>query len=159
PAAPPVYDWRELDRWKIPEALLPLGADLRFRQPSLWIQYWPQICVVGGVIALQAILISILLYEHRGRRVAESQAKERLMQVAGMDRALAASAMSASISHELRQPLSAILSNSEAARMILKQDQPDMTLIDEILSDIIRDNDRAIKIIARLRGLLGKDRV
>ena len=32
----PVYDWRELRRWRIPESRLPDGAEVRFRPPSLW---------------------------------------------------------------------------------------------------------------------------
>ena len=35
----PVYDWRELERWKIDPARLPTGSEIRFRPPSLWDQH------------------------------------------------------------------------------------------------------------------------
>ena len=38
-AQTPTYDWRELERWGIPESRLPAGAELRFRPPSIWEQH------------------------------------------------------------------------------------------------------------------------
>jgi signal transduction histidine kinase len=62
--------------------------------------------------------------------------------------------LSSSIAHELNQPLGAILSNTEAAQMLLKTSPPDLTQIGEILSDIVRDEQRAGEIILGLRNLL-----
>lgn len=56
-----------------------------------------------------------------------------------MNRASTASVLSSSIAHELNQPLAAILSNTEAAQMLLKVEPPDLAQINEILSDIVRD--------------------
>ena len=43
----PVFDWRELQRWSIPEARLPAGSVLQFCEPSPWVRYrWP---IAGGV--------------------------------------------------------------------------------------------------------------
>ena len=36
---PPRYDWRELQRWKINEKLLPTGSTILFREPTLWDRY------------------------------------------------------------------------------------------------------------------------
>jgi hypothetical protein len=35
-AGQPVFDWRELQRWGIPESRLPAGSVVRYRAPSLW---------------------------------------------------------------------------------------------------------------------------
>jgi hypothetical protein len=35
----PVFDWRELQRWGIPESRLPAGSVVRYRDPSLWQQH------------------------------------------------------------------------------------------------------------------------
>jgi signal transduction histidine kinase len=65
-----------------------------------------------------------------------------------------ATLLSSSIAHELNQPLGAILSNTEAAQVLLKADPPDLGQIGEILSDIVRDEQRASEIIQGLRNML-----
>ena len=61
-----------------------------------------------------------------------------------------------SIAHELNQPLTAILTNAEAARRFIQTGNPDMQEIREILQDIVKDDMRAGQIIHRLRALLQK---
>src|SRR3954451_4534736 len=58
---PPRYDWRELQRWKIDEKLLPPGSTVLYRTPGLWEQY--RALIIGGIstFALQALLIVALL--------------------------------------------------------------------------------------------------
>jgi PAS domain S-box-containing protein len=74
-ATPPVFDGRELARWDISQATLPVGSIVRFRQPGLWELYrWP----VGGTVAfllLQAGLIAGLLANRTKRRQRESEAQ------------------------------------------------------------------------------------
>ena len=41
-----IFDWRQLQRWGIPESKLPAGSEIRFREPSEWDQYKRQILVV-----------------------------------------------------------------------------------------------------------------
>lgn len=61
------------------------------------------------------------------------------------------------LSHELNQPLTAILSNAQAAQRYLDSDLPDMKEIRDILKDIIRDDKRATETISRLRDMLKND--
>ena len=70
----PVYDWRELRHWRIPESRLPAGAELRFRPPSLWEQYRSSILAGVVIVLLQAALIIALLVQGRRRRRAENAA-------------------------------------------------------------------------------------
>jgi signal transduction histidine kinase len=152
----PRYDWRELQRWNVSEDLLPPGSTIYFRTPSLWQQY--RIPVTAGLAALllQAAIIFWLVVEHRRRNRAETEADSRRRQVARLNRVTTASILSTSIAHELNQPLGAILSNAEAAQMLLKAHPPDLVQIDEILLDIIRDEQRVGEIIQGLRKLLNK---
>ena len=64
--------------------------------------------------------------------------------------------LSGGLAHELVQPLSAILSNAEAARILLARDPPDLNEVMEALDDIISENNRASDVIHRLRSLLKK---
>jgi signal transduction histidine kinase len=148
------YDWRELQRWNISESSLPAGSEIYFRQPGLWEQYRPQVTVGVAALLFQAAIISWLLVERRRRHFAQAEATSRRREVVRLNRVTTANVLSSSIAHELNQPLGAILSNTEAAQLLLKADRPDLGQIGEILSDIVRDEQRASEIIHGLRNLL-----
>jgi signal transduction histidine kinase len=150
----PKFDWRELQRWNISESRLPAGSEVHFREPGLWEQYRPQVTTVVAALLLQAVVISWLLVERRRRYFAQVEATSRRREVVRLNRVTTANVLSSSLAHELNQPLGAILSNTEAAQMLLKASPPDLILIGEILSDIVRDEQRASEIIFGLRNLL-----
>jgi signal transduction histidine kinase len=87
---------------------------------------------------------------------AHIQSRKRLAEIAHMNRLITSSVFSAAIAHELRQPLAAILSNAEAAQLFLERDPPAIGQVQDILSDICRDDQRANNIIQRMRDLLNK---
>jgi len=150
----PKFDWRELQRWNISESRLPAGSEVHFRTPGLWEQYRPQMTAGVAALLLQAAIISWLLVERRRRYFAQAEAISRRREVVRLNRVTTANVLSSSIAHELNQPLGAILSNTEAAQILLKANPPDLGQIGEILSDIVRDEQRASEIIAGLRNLL-----
>jgi C4-dicarboxylate-specific signal transduction histidine kinase len=61
--------------------------------------------------------------------------------------------VSASLAHELNQPLGAILNNARAARRLLASKTPNLTEIDSALDDIIRDDARAVEIVRDVRAM------
>ena len=69
----PVYDWRELQRWQIPESRLPSGATVRFRPPSLWEERKGFILAGVAVVLFQATLITALLFQRARRRTTEQE--------------------------------------------------------------------------------------
>jgi signal transduction histidine kinase len=150
----PKFDWRELQRWNISESRLLPGSEVHFRTPGLWEQYRPQVTAGVAALLLQAAIISWLLVERRRRYFAQAEADNRRREVVRLNRVTTANVLSSSIAHELNQPLGAILSNTEAAQILLKANPPDLGQIGEILSDIVRDEQRASEIIAGLRNLL-----
>ena len=152
----PVYDSRELRRWGISEARLPPGSIVHFRQPTLWEQYrWP-ITAVAAIIPLQSILIGYVLIQGRRRRKAEAEAAQQRQEVAHLMRVSALGELSGSIAHEIHQPLTAILSNAQAALHLLAQKSPDLEEIRDALQDIVHEDNRAGEVINRLRRLLKK---
>ncbi len=64
--------------------------------------------------------------------------------------------LSGSIAHELNQPLTAILSNAEAAQELLNAQELDHRKLGEILNDIVVEDTRAADVIGRVRQLLKK---
>ncbi|WP_375307544.1 ATP-binding protein [Bradyrhizobium sp. A11] len=155
-AAAPRYDWRELQRWGISESNLPQGSEILFREPGIWEKYRWQVALVAAVILIQAGLISGLLHERRARRFAEVESRQRLAELVHVNRYSAVGELTASIAHELNQPLGSILTNTETAELMLKGASPDLREIREILADIRRDDQRASEVIRRLRSVLKK---
>jgi signal transduction histidine kinase len=153
----PMFDWRELERWGIRQARLPAGSEILFRQPSFWEQYRGLALAGAGIIAVQATLITGLFLERRRRSAAELEARRRLAEVALMNRRGGIAALSASIAHELNQPLGAILSNAEAAELLLDRQPVDVALLKEMLSDIRQSDQRAADVITQMRELLRRD--
>ena len=153
----PVFDWRQLSRWGIGEASLPPGSEVRFRETTIWEQYRTAALIAVAALLLQSAIISGLLVERRRRHAAELEARGRLAQIMHMNRGAGLSAISSSIAHELNQPLGAILSNAQAAEILLKQNPPDLDLIGTILADICKSDQRAGEVITHLRDLLRKN--
>jgi signal transduction histidine kinase len=148
------YDWRQIQRWGISESLLPPGSRIDFRKPPAWETYRWQVVAVCVVVLLQAALISILLHERRRRRFAEVEARRRMSELAHANRYSMAGELTASIAHELNQPLGSILVNAETAVLMLEKPSLDREGLKEIVSDIRRDDQRASEVIRRLRSLL-----
>ena len=151
-----MFDWRQMLRWGIAESNLPPGSTIYFREPTAWQRYSWQIALITAVILLQAGLISALLREHRRRQLAEVQSRQRMTELARVMRFSTAGELTASIAHEINQPLGSILTNAETAQAILKSPSPDITELNEIVGDILRDDRRASEVIRRMRSLLAK---
>jgi signal transduction histidine kinase len=153
-AGGPMFDWRELQKWGIPESRLPPGSVVHFRGPSLWDEYKRAVLAAIGVLVLQSLLIAALLYERRARRRAELDSRQNLAMATDTNRRETFSALASSIGHELGQPLIAIRYNAQALQMMVGADQaaPDETR--EILADIEAEATLATQIIDRHRALL-----
>ncbi|MBV5340853.1 MAG: cache domain-containing protein [Deltaproteobacteria bacterium] len=67
--------------------------------------------------------------------------------------------LTATIAHEINQPLAAIGANAHAALRFLAFDEPNLGRVHEILSDIVFDNERAAEVVRRLRAMLIKGKV
>jgi signal transduction histidine kinase len=154
--ASPKYDWREMQRWGIRESNLPAGSEILFREPGLWERYSWQLSLIACVILIQGGLISGLLHERRRRRLVEVESRQRLTELAHLNRYAAVGELTTSIAHEINQPLGAILTNAETAELMLKSSSPNLDEVREILVDIKRDDQRASEVIRRLRSVLKK---
>lgn len=98
----------------------------------------------------------VLRREIRDRVRAESEARQRQEELARVSRAASMGELTASIAHEVKQPLFAIVSNAQTARCLLDADPPDIVEVREALSDIASDGGRASQIIDHVRSLLRK---
>jgi len=160
---PPRYDSRELERWKIQEKSLPKGSTILFRAPTLWEQHRMLIVAVATVGVLQALLITglvaNLVKRHRAERSlrrAEEEARRQREQINLLGRVSLLGEMTASLAHELNQPLSAIVSNANAGMRFIDGGRGDPATLHEILADVVADGHRAHEIIQNVRNTIKK---
>ena len=152
-----IADARALQRWSLDERRLPNGCEIRFADVPLWRQYWWQIAVALAVIVGQTLLITALFYQRRRRRLAEQAELAQRVDLARASRLAMAGELTGAIAHEINQPLGAILSNTDAADLILESGTDRRDELRGILADIRRDDLRASEVIHRLRELLSKN--
>lgn len=63
-----IFDWRQLQRWRVAESLLPPGSVVRFRELSTWEQYRVYILSATAVLGVQSARIVALAMEAARRR-------------------------------------------------------------------------------------------
>ncbi|MDB5772204.1 MAG: hypothetical protein JWM42_2578 [Burkholderia sp.] len=90
-------------------------------------------------------------------RISEREAQKQRAQLTHLTRVALLGEFSGALAHELNQPLTAILSNAQAARRFLAADRIDLQEIRDILEDIVNEDKRAGEVIRRLRALFMKD--
>jgi len=90
------------------------------------------------------------------QKSAEAEIALQRLEVDHLMRVSVLGELSGSIANEINQPLTAILSNAQAALYLLAQEVPDLVEIREALEEIVHEDDRAGEVIHRLRGLLKK---
>jgi PAS domain S-box-containing protein len=90
------------------------------------------------------------------QKAAESEAELQREEVTHLMRVSALGQLSGAIAHEVNQPLTAILSNAQAALYLLTQESPNLAEVREALQDIVQEDNRAGEVVHRLRSLLKK---
>ena len=103
-----------------------------------------------SVVLLALLFETITLYARLARSM-EMWRREREAQLMTMN------AISASIAHELSQPLGAMLANSEAALLWLARTPPELTKVRASVESVASDGQRASEVIASVRALFQKD--
>jgi signal transduction histidine kinase len=155
--AAPQFDFREMQRWGIPESRLPQGSEIHFREASAWERYRLQILGVLTALLLQGALIFWLIYEHWRRQKAEADSLHRMNELARLNRIATAGELSASIAHEIRQPLTAISSASSAALNWLQHKVPNIEQARFALESVVKASHRADDVIKSVRAMFRRE--
>jgi len=156
PAANCEVDWYAMQRWQVAEGNVPAPCTLVNRPPDAWRTHLWQIVIAAGIIVVQAALLFVLLVQSRRRRVAEARLQARTADLAQESRISMIGALTANLAHEINQPMGAILSNAEAAQIMLEQGTLTPEKLREILNDIRADDLRASEVIRALRSLFAR---
>ena len=100
---------------------------------------------------LQAIYINIT-----DRKRAEEALQQAQADLARLNRVMLLGEMTASIAHEVNQPIAAVITNANAGLRWLGAQQPDLDEVNQALGRIVRDGTRAGEVIGRIRALVKK---
>jgi two-component system, LuxR family, sensor kinase FixL len=100
----------------------------------------------GGVVIKQRNITD--------RKQAEAEAQKLRQDLAHASRVTTLGQLASSLAHELSQPLGMILLNAQAAELFLQSERPDLDELRAIVTDIRKDDQRAVGVINRLRALL-----
>jgi C4-dicarboxylate-specific signal transduction histidine kinase len=133
--------------------------------PFWWQTWWARLLGLAlGVLSTGWLVRSRLAAARRrneelereiaDRQRAEETAQQHFTALAHMNRLATAGELTASLAHELGQPLTAIVANAEAARMMLSMPAPDAGEINDVLGEIAQQGRRASEILRGLRAFL-----
>ncbi len=92
------------------------------------------------------------------QKQAALQLQSQREEMAHLNRVALMGEMTASVAHELNQPLTAISNNASAARRFLQREDFDPVLLKQLLLDIVADSQRAGEVIRGIRSLLRKEK-
>ena len=134
------------------------GARLPFTvRPSLWQTWWFRGAALAALFGFGGLTTWWLLRRQHQRELQELEhTRARQAEMAHLSRVSMLGELSGSLAHELNQPLTAILSNAQAAQRFLAGNAPDINEIRDILGDIVKEDQRAGEVIRRLRLLFNK---
>jgi two-component system, NtrC family, sensor kinase len=119
---------------------------------------WRNDAIAWGVGAVaMAVLLVLLAAARERRRNAEAEARSTMANLAHMNRVATAGELSASMAHELKQPLAAIVTNANVATRWLNNPTPDFDEVRAALNRIVREGHRASHVIGSIRAMFKKD--
>jgi PAS domain S-box-containing protein len=90
------------------------------------------------------------------RKRAEEAYREAQMELAHANRVATLGQLTASITHEVNQPITAAVTYALAARRFLNAEPPNFHEVDDALSLIVREGNRAGEVVGRVRALIKK---
>jgi C4-dicarboxylate-specific signal transduction histidine kinase len=124
----------------------------------MWEQYSTQIILTAcAVFLIQTAMIGLLIHEHRRRHLAEVQARNSLAELTQLNRLATAGELSAAIAHEVKQPLTGMLTMANAAIRWLSRENPDIGRARDALDQVVVAGHRANDVITNVSAMFRKD--
>ena len=134
-----------------------LSAEFRIRAKDGSYRHWTMRAAPRREGARRPTTFVAVCSDVTEQTVARAEALQHRDALAHVARVSSLGELTATLAHELNQPLAAILSNAQAAVRLLDRDPPDAAQTREVLRDIVADDRRASAIIQRLRKMMRRD--
>ena len=90
------------------------------------------------------------------RKRAEADARQMQIELAHTNRVATMGQLTASIAHEINQPIAATVINAQTALRWLRAQPPDVAEVEQVLGRIVNDGNRAAAVVGRIRELAKK---
>jgi PAS domain S-box-containing protein len=149
--------WERIAKEKMDEALQGkvVKYEIRYDYPKLGkkdlsVSYFP----IEGPSGIDRVVC--VLQDITDRKQAEEELRKAQAELAHVSRVTTLGELTASIAHEVNQPLAAIVTNGQASLRLLSRSKPDIDEARAALESMISDSLRASKVIKRIRALLKK---
>lgn len=153
-----IYDWRELKRWNLLNSkAIPSNSTYLNKEFDFITEYKWYLLLALVFAILESFLIVFLFRVNRRQKEFMKQKAENDMlyrELIRDERLLRMAELTASLSHELNQPLTAILYSAQAGKRFLESGKLDSGQANEIFDNIIEDDKRAGGIISGVRNLM-----
>ena len=107
----------------------------------------------GSLLELIGVTIDV-----SAQKQSDLQLQIQREEMAHLNRVALMGEMTASVAHELNQPLTAIANNAAAARRFLERGNINPALLQQLLQDMVADSQRAGEVIRGIRALVRKDK-
>src|SRR5205807_5951868 len=107
----------------------------------------------GGLLELIGVTIDV-----SAQKQSNLQLQIQREEMSHLNRVALMGEMTASVAHELNQPLTAIANNASAARRFLERGNIDPQLLQQLLQDMVADSQRAGEVIRGIRSLVRKEK-
>lgn len=107
----------------------------------------------GNLLELIGVTIDV-----SAKKQSDLQMQIQREEMSHLNRVALMGEMTASVAHELNQPLTAIANNASAARRFLERGNIDPALLQQLLQDMVADSQRAGDVIRGIRAMVQKDK-
>ncbi len=134
------------------------GVQIAFTvRPFFWQTVWFRILLAILIVGLSSGAVWWFARRRHSRQIIElEKTRQHQAELARVSRVSLLGELSASIAHELKQPLAAILSNAQASLRFLRNEPAEIDEVRAGLQDIVTEDQRAAEIISRMRALMKK---
>jgi C4-dicarboxylate-specific signal transduction histidine kinase len=139
------------------ESALPPDTLVLFKQPTLWEEHRNSVLGALAIIAIQMALIGALVVQIFRRRRLEQAMQIAQSELSRATRVTTMGEMTASIAHEVNQPLAAIVASGNAGLRWLANATPNLEETKLALTRVVRDGHRAGEVISTIRAMFKKD--
>jgi signal transduction histidine kinase len=153
-----IYNWQELKKWHLlNSSAIPKNSIFLYQEISFFSRYkWYFIGFLIFIFTQSLMIIYLFRLNKRQKGITAKMMETENMhrELIRIDRLAKMTELTAALSHELNQPLTAILYSAQAGKRFLQSGKLDQKLSEEIFDNIIEDDKRAGGIISSVKSLM-----
>jgi signal transduction histidine kinase len=153
-----IYDWQQLKRWNLLDSkAIPADSIFYNKDFDFFAEYkWYIIISILFLIFETLLILYLFRLNKRQKAIVKQKAEADILyrNLAREQRMMTMVQLTASLSHELSQPLTSILYNTQACLQYQKSGEAEPGMIEELLIKIINEDKRAGNLISSVRSLM-----